>query len=71
MRELDPRRPAASERGPQSEDHPASLEEHDLVIGLLRAAPSKGLIERPGAGEIFDPKRHQTDALLHLAKYVV
>ena len=63
--ELDARRAVAAERGPQAEDHPAGLEEAHLVVGLLRARPAQGLVERPRPAEVLDPEGDQAHALFH------
>src|SRR6266571_1538470 len=63
--ELDPGSAVTPERRPQAEDHPAGLEEADLIIGLLGAAPAERLVERPGPGKVGDTERHQADALIH------
>ena len=65
MGELDARRAVAAERGPEAEGHPAGLEEADLVVGLLGAAPAERLVEGAGAGEVGHAEGHQTDALVH------
>jgi hypothetical protein len=65
MRQLYPGRPVAPERSPQAEDHPTRLEEHDLVVGLLRAAPPQRLIKCSSADEVGDSKSHKADPLLH------
>jgi hypothetical protein len=62
---LDPESAVTAERRPQAEDHPAGLEEADLIIGLLGAAPAERLVERPGSVKIGDAKRHQADALIY------
>ena len=64
--QLDPRGTVATQGSPQSKDDAASLEEADLVIGLLSTGPAEGFIEASGSGEIRDSKRDQTDALFHL-----
>src|SRR6266487_2636191 len=63
--QLDPRGAVTTERGPQAEDHPAGLEEADVVVRLLRAAPAELLVERPCARQVGDAESHETDALLH------
>jgi Bacterial protein of unknown function (DUF899) len=63
--ELDPRSAVTPERRPQAEDHPPSLKEADLIVGLLRAVPAERLVERTGSGQIGDAKRHKADALVH------
>lgn len=56
-----------AERRPQTEDHPGRLEEADLVVRLLRAAPAKRLVQRAGSEEICYAKGHQAYPLLHIA----
>ena len=45
VRQLDPRRPVATERGPEPEYHPPGLEERHLVVRLHGAAPAERLVE--------------------------
>jgi len=70
VRQFDPWRAVAAERCPQPEDHSASLEEHDFVVGLLGASPSERLVESSGAAEVLHAECHETDSLFHWAKYV-
>jgi hypothetical protein len=55
----------ASQRRPQPEDHSARLEEGDLIVRLLGAAPTERLVERQSATEIADAERDETDPLFH------
>jgi hypothetical protein len=61
----------AAERGPEPEDNATSLEEADLLVRLLCAAPAHRLIKGSGPGQIGDAKGYQTDALLQLASIAV
>ena len=54
-----------AKRSPQAEDHSAGLEERDLVVGLLGAAPPERLVKGPGAGEVPHSEGHETDPLFH------
>lgn len=65
MRQLNAGSPVPAERRPETEDHPASLEETDLVIGLICSRPSKRLIEAARPGQVADAESHTADALFH------
>jgi hypothetical protein len=67
LREFDTGCAVAPERGPEPQDHATSLEEADLLVRLLCAAPAHRLIQGSGPGQIADANGYQTDALLHLA----
>src|ERR1700693_4498805 len=65
VRQLDARSALAAERRPQSEHHPAGLEEDHLFVGLLGAGPSERLVEGASAGEILYAKGYEADPLFH------
>src|SRR5688500_6036315 len=71
LREFDTGCALAPERSPEPQDHATSLEEADLLVRLLCAAPAHRLIKGSGPGQIADAKGYQTDALLHLASIAV
>src|SRR5688500_14423555 len=71
LREFDTGCALAPERSPEPQDHATSLEEADLPVRLLCAAPAHRLIKGSGPGQIADAKGYQTDALLHLASIAV
>src|SRR5687768_238596 len=71
LREFDTGCAVAPERGPEPQDHATSLEEADLLVRLLCAAPAHRLIKGSGPGQIADAEGYQTDALLHLASIAV
>src|SRR5688500_8173538 len=71
LREFDTGCAVAPERSPEPQDHATSLEEADLLVRLLCAAPPHRLIKGSGPGQIADAKGYQTDALLHLASIAV
>jgi SAM-dependent methyltransferase len=65
VRQLDPRCAMTPESRPESEHHPAGLEEADLVIGLLSTSPSQRLVEPTGPGQIVNAESDKADTLLH------
>src|SRR5688500_18152847 len=65
LREFDTGCAVAPERSPEPPHHATSLEEADLLVRLLCAAPAHRLIKGSGPGQIADAKGYQTDALLH------
>ena len=56
---------------PEAENHPAGLEEADLVVRLPSAAPSERLVKAARTGEIGDAERHEADALFHFVTRTV
>jgi hypothetical protein len=57
--------------GDENRTRMTSLEEADVLVRLLCAAPAHRLIKGSGPGQIGDAKGYQTDALLHLASIAV
>jgi hypothetical protein len=62
---LDARRAMTSEGSPKPKHHSTSLEETDLVVGLLGTSPAKLLVESAGPTQVGHAKRYETDPLLH------
>ena len=50
---------------PERDDHPAGLEEDDVVVGLGVRHPAERLVERTGTREVGDPERDEAEPLLH------
>jgi hypothetical protein len=62
---FDAGRAMTAEGCPEPEHHPACLEEDDLLVRLLGAAPAQSLIEGAGPGEVSHTERDEADSLLH------
>jgi hypothetical protein len=54
-----------AESGPETEDHPARLNETDLIVRLFGPTPTERLVKRTRSGKVANPERHDTDALFH------
>jgi len=65
VRQLDARCSVPAESCPEPEHHPARLEEADLSIWLLSAAPTERLVEPASPRQIGDAQGHEAYALLH------
>ena len=50
---------------PERDDHPAGLEEDDVVVRRGVRRPAERLVERAGPGEVANAERDQADSLLH------
>jgi hypothetical protein len=69
--QFDAGRSMTAERCPQTQHHPASLKEADLVVWLVGAAPTQRLVEPAGAAEVGDAEGHEADALLDSVRIVL
>jgi hypothetical protein len=55
----------SAKRCPQPENHPAGLEEHDLIVGLQGTAPTESLVERSGPRQVLYTQGNKADPLFH------